>query len=399
MRRQCGATLTLTVVTLTALLGAAALAVDVGLLYGARRRAQDTADAAALAGGPLLPNVMQATAAANAIIGANNAASVTFVVKGITSPASVTQDDGTTAAVGAGNALVVQGYVDAPLAFGPVVGFQPSSQTGQANTFSVSAQAAVVLQNACGLPPGVGVAPFAVVGDDPNSPDTTAQYAAALLSTATNAQTPSANTYQSVTTSGGQAIVLRQNVWSNGTRVFAGNFDPVQFGGQGYASSINNTSGVALSDGQILSTQANATITLTQQYLGARLSPSNTQFRHDYTTYTDWFFGGHALPVDTSQPPVTDSNTGQTYSYHVDPHRQELTDAHVLIVPVVSQSVRNGTGPVTILAFAAFFVEQSYVNKNNNAIAQGRFVGLTLPSASGGACTGAGDRTSPRLVR
>ena len=83
----------------------------------------------------------------------------------------------------------------------------------------------------------------------------------------------------------------------------------------------------------------------------------------------------------------------------MDPHRQELTDGHVLIVPIISQSAKNGTGPVTILAFAAFFVEQTYANKNNNAIAQGRFIGLTLPTASGGTCAGAGDTTPPRLVR
>ena len=138
---------------------------------------------------------------------------------------------------------------------------------------------------------------------------------------------------------------LRQNVWSNGTLVFAGNFDPAQFGGsQGYSDSINSLSDVPLAAGQSLSTQASATISLTQQYLGARLSPSNTQFRHDYTTYTDWFFGSHSLPVDTSQPPVTDPNTGQTYSYHLDPHRQELTDAQVLIVPVISSPRRMGPG-------------------------------------------------------
>ena len=54
---------------------------------------------------------------------------------------------------------------------------------------------------------------------------------------------------------------------------------------------------------------------------------------------------------------------------------------------------------MTILAFAAFFVEQTYTNKNNNAIAQGRFIGLTLPTASSGTCAGAGDTTPPRLVR
>ena len=385
------------------MLGMAALAVDLGVIYGARGRAQAVADAAALAGGPLLPNTAQAAAAARQVIAANNTGGSAFLASSITSPASVTEDGGTTVTVGPGSALVVQGSVDAPLAFGPAVGYQPTSRTGTANTLSVAAQAAVVIGGVCGLPPGVGVAPFGVIGDDPNSPDPTARYVATLLSTAASAQTPRPQTYQPITTYGGQPLVLRMNVWSNGTLVLAGNFDPIQIGAHlTYQSSIYNVSDGALAAGQTLSTQANATISLTQSGLGARLSSSNTQFTHDDTAtpaYINWFFGNGSLPVDTSQPTVTDPNTGQTYAYHLDPHRQELTDGHILIVPVISQSSRNGTGPVTILAFAAFFVEQSYNNKNNNAIVQGRFIGLTLPSASGGVCAGAGDDTPPRLVQ
>ena len=73
MNRQRGATLVLTALALAALLGAAALATDLAVIYGARRRAQEVADAAALAGGQLLPNTARATAAATAIIAANNA--------------------------------------------------------------------------------------------------------------------------------------------------------------------------------------------------------------------------------------------------------------------------------------------------------------------------------------
>lgn len=403
-RRQRGATLVLTALLLTALLGAAALAVDVALMDAARRRAQDAADAAALAGGTLLPDTTQAEAAADQVIAANNAGGSGFTATSITSPATVTQDDGTTVTVGAGDSLVVQGSADAPLAFGPAVGFAPSSQAGKPNTFSASAQAAVVLENACGLPAGVGVAPFGVIGDDPNNADPTARYVATLLSTAANAQTPQPNTYQPTTTFGGQPLVLRLNVWnSHGTLVFAGNFDPLPLGGsQNYQSSISSLSSGPLTNGQSLTPLTTATISVTQTGLGARLSPSNTQFTHDYPTtpsYINWFFGNQNLPVDASQSPVTDPNTGQTYDYHVDPHRQELTDAHILLLPVISQSVKNGTEPVTILAFAAFFVEQTYTNTSNNAIAQGRFIGLTLPTADSGGCTGAGDRTPPRLVQ
>ena len=140
----------------------------------------------------------------------------------------MTQDDGTAVSVGAGDSLLVQGTTDAPLAFGPAVGYRPTSRTGAANTLSVPAQAAVVLGSACGLPPGMGIAPFGLIGDDPNNADPTARYVATLLSTAASAQTPQPKTYQPVTSSGGQPLVLRQNVWSNGKLVFAGNFDPLQ---------------------------------------------------------------------------------------------------------------------------------------------------------------------------
>lgn len=50
IRDQSGAALVLTLVMLTVLMGVAALAVDVGLLYSARGEAQRAADAAALAG-------------------------------------------------------------------------------------------------------------------------------------------------------------------------------------------------------------------------------------------------------------------------------------------------------------------------------------------------------------
>ena len=400
---QRGATLVLTALALTALLGAAALATDLAVIYGARRRAQAIADAAALAGAQLLPNTAQATAAARAIIAANTTGGGMFTATSVTSPATVTRDDGTTVSVGPGDSLMVQGTVDAPLAFGPAVGYQPASRTGMANTLSVPAEAAVVLGSACGLPAGVGVAPFGLIGDDPANADPTARYMATLLSTATNAQTPQPKAYQPVTSYGGQPLILRQNVWSGGKLVFAGNFDPLQMSaGTNYQNSIYALSAAPLASGQALSPVATATIGLTQSGLGARLSASNMQFTHDYTAtpaYINWFFGNQSLPVDTSQPSVTDPNTGQTYFYRVDPHRQELTDGHVLIVPIISQSTKNGTGPVTILAFAAFFVEQTYSNASNNAIAQGRFIGLSLPTVGGGTCAGAGDTTPPRLVR
>ena len=289
----------LTALALAALLGAAALATDLAVIYGARRRAQAIADAAALAGGQLLPNTAQATAAARAVIAANSTGGGAFTATSLTSPTVVTQDDGTTVSVGTGDSLLVQGTVDAPLAFGPAVGYQPTSSNGKANTLSVPAEAATVLGNACGLPPGLGVAPFGLIGDDPTNADPTARYVATLLSTAANAQTPSPKTYQPVTSYGGQPLVLRQNVWSGGKLVFAGNFDPLQMSaGQTYQSSIYSLSAGALTAGQALSPVATATISLTQSGVGARLSPSNTAVHARLYDHA----GLHQLVLRQSEP-------------------------------------------------------------------------------------------------
>lgn len=404
MRRQQGTTLVLTALMLSALLGIAALAVDQGVLFLARQRAQDIADAAALAGGSLLPDAAGATAAAAQIIAVNNHEGGLFLLTGLTTPTQVTRDDGTALTVSVGDALEVQGETDAPVAFGQAVGFVPQSQSGAPDRLSVPAEAAVVVQNACGLPAGVGLAPFGLIGDEPSSTDPTVRYVAALLSTATGTQTPSAGAYQPITRFGGQPIVLRQNIWSHGKLVAQGNFDPLLLeGNQGYAAGINHRCDAPLAAGQTLSPDSSATLRLTQTYLAARLSASNTQFTHTYSAtpaYMNWFFGASSLPLDLSKSPVADPNTGQTYFYHQDPHRQELTDAHLLLLPIISQSVKDGTEPVTVLAFAAFFVEQPYLPSNtNNAIAQGRFIGLFLPGANGGACTGAGVDTPAELVR
>ncbi len=54
--------------------------------------------------------------------------------------------------------------------------------------------------------------------------------------------------------------------------------------------------------------------------------------------------------------------------------------------------------PVTIIAFATFFVDQPYPpGLAGNGVALGRFIGLTVTNGSGGGCSGAGDKSLPRL--
>ncbi|HZP82059.1 MAG TPA: pilus assembly protein TadG-related protein, partial [Chthonomonadaceae bacterium] len=56
-----GAVLPIVLFALTALLGMAAVAIDLAAMYGARQRAQNVADAAALAGAKSLPDTSTAT--------------------------------------------------------------------------------------------------------------------------------------------------------------------------------------------------------------------------------------------------------------------------------------------------------------------------------------------------
>ena len=338
----------LVVFALTALLGVAALAVDLGLAQAARQRAQATADAAALAGAAT-PDTAAGSAAA--IVAANGSD-----YKGL---AVSTAADGS---------VTVSGYVNAPLAFAPAVGYAPSSRDGAANTLSVSATATARKPPACALPPGMPVAPFAVIGDDPQSADPAVQAVSALLS-GTKTLTPGA--YQPTSTQ----VVLKLNVWDqNSNLVQRGSFDPVLLSGKGgtYFDSIQKTTDGPLMAGQALQTPPLSydNVLYTRQYLAARLAPSNTQFTHRSATYDAWFGGA-----------------------------QEQTDGHLLLLPVVSQMMKDKPGSVSVLAFAAFWVDQPYpTGAAGNAVALGRFIGITVPSSTGGACAPAGTRAAPHLV-
>ena len=350
LKKQRGATLPLVVFLLTGLLGAAALAIDLSVMSLARQRAQAVADAAALAGAA---SPASASAAAS-VISANNALGQSF------SGASVT--------AGSGGAVTVQGSVNAPLSFAPAIGFAPRSSNGSANTVSVRAAATATLPSACSLPPGMPVAPFGLIGDDPANPDPAVAYVSALLS---GAKTLTPGAYQAA----GTQVMLNLNLWdTTGKLSVAGSFDPLMTSGTGagYQNTIRQLSDQPLSAGQALSTPPlpydNAG--LTQAGIAARLAPTNTQFTHLSATYDAWFNG-----------------------------KQEQTDAHLMLVPVISQSLKNRPGNVTILAFATFFISQPVQNASSNAIVYGRFIGFSVPGASGGACADAGVQTLPRLVQ
>ena len=68
-----------------------------------------------------------------------------------------------------------------------------------------------------------------------------------------------------------------------------------------------------------------------------------------------------------------------------------------MLIPVISQAVKNKPGNVTVIAFATFYISQPVQDTSSN-IVYGRFIGLTVPGASGGACTGIGTLASPHLT-
>ena len=357
-KTQKGAVLPLLAFCLVALLGMAALAVDVALMTLARQRAQNVADAAALAGAQSLVAGGLPSPAATQVVTANG----TF--------------SGTTVTTSAAGAVTVAGYVNATLAFAPAVGYAPRSNDGLANTLSVPASATAAT-NLCGAQAGSPVAPFGVIGDDPTNTDSTIAYVSALLS---GAKTAAPNVYQPTSTQ----VTLTLNGFDNtGALAVRGSFDPLMISAKGaaYFSTISQTSDQTLSAGQVIpsTTLAYDNTGFTRQYLAARMSGSNTAYSHKYATYDTWFAAGSpVIPTGGTVP-----------------------EDHLLILPIVSQSVKNKLAPVTILTFAVFFVDQPYPpGAVGNGIALGRIVSLTLPGGTSGPCSGTGSKASlPRLIQ
>ena len=337
----------------------AALAIDVGMMEWARQRAQNCADAAALAGGQAMSTASGASVAAGQVVGANNASGAVF--------------GNVTVTTVPGASVMVQGYVNAPLSFAPIVGYAPRSTDGAANTLSVPARATVTMQNVCSLPPGSPVAPFGLIGDDPANPDPAVAQVSALLS---GTKTLPPGVYQPAA---GQ-VTLKLDVWTMPSKlVQAGSFIPVNLSSTGtsYFDTVRMTTDQTLSANQTLlnAPPSSDNVALTRQYLAARLSPSNTVYSHSYSTYDAWFSGGGRELPDGIHPAD-----------------------HLLIVPVVAQSIKNQLAPVTIIAFAVFWVDQPYAQgTGGNGIALGRFIGLAAQGGVAGVCSGAGSETPPRL--
>ena len=353
-KSQRGATLLVVVFLLTGLLGMAALGIDLRLMTLARQKAQNVADAAALAGASVPGGEASAAMSVASANGTDFQAAATVV--------------------GPDGAVTVRGYVNAPLSFAPAVGYAPSSEDGAAGTVSVFAGATAAMQAVCSLPPGMPVAPFGLIGDDPASADPAAAYASALVS----GTKPLPKGYQPVSAQ----LTLKLNLWDGaGKLVGRGSFDPLLTSGTGatYFDTIRQTSDQTLAAGQGLTTPPLSydNAAQTRQQVAARLAPSNAAYSHAYSTYDSWVAAGSRLQPD-----------GVHYA------------DRLLLLPVVRQSVKDKPGGTTTLAFAVFFVDTPFpAGEATNAIVRGRFLGVTVPGASGGPCAGAGGRTPPRLLQ
>ena len=405
-RAHRGGTLIYVVVAMVMLMGMAAVAIDVSMMYSARRRAQSVADAAALAAGPLLPSLTAAQQQAQNVAAANSASGGAFTITGITfataaSP-TITLDDGTTATVAPNCAATVTGYINAPIGFGALLGYKPTSKDGKANTRSVSASATVMIDNVCSVPSGTGVVPIGIVADNPTSSDPTVAYISQLLTTASNSQAPLPNTYQTSC----RQVVLQTGQWSSGKLTgsangFVGNCGAIALGGSGtsaYCNAISTKTTQTCHVGDVISTTSGNVCSQTEQGISDRLSGCNATFTHNCDDYDSWFFGSCGYPIDYSIPAVQEGCS--THYFHQDPHRQELTDAHVMIVPLISQPGKNGKSGACVLAFGAFWLDVENCGYGNyNGAILGRFIGLTVPQSSGGGCVGAGSFIPPRLVK
>jgi Flp pilus assembly protein TadG len=349
--RKRGATLPLLLFLLIGLLGAAALAIDLSMMNAARQRAQVVADAAALAGAA---SPASAGVSANLVIAANNAVGTAFI--------------GASVRTASGGAVTVHGSVNAPLSFAPAVGYAPTGADGSANTLTVSASATAAMSAVCALPVGMPVAPFGLIGDDPANTDPAVAYVSALLS---GAKMLMPGAYQAASTQ----VMLRMNLWdTTGSLTAPGSFDPLLISGTGagYQSTILHLSDQPLSAGQALSTPALIydNTALTRAGIAARLAPSNMQFTHMATSYDAWYSAG-----------------------------QPQNDGHLMLIPVISQAVKNKMGNVSIIAFATFFISQTIPSQDaSNNIVYGRFLSLVVPGASGGICTSAGTLTPAHLI-
>jgi len=243
---------------------------------------------------------------------------------------------------------------------------------------STPVHATVVLVNANSAP---GVLPFGAVADQPDSSDPTLVYVAGLLN-----HPPAIGSYQ-------PDIVLHADTMNGSTISASGNFGALVLPGSSGSNDIRQElitpSSAWVTVGMNLGTETGNMQGPVQQGSTGRFDHNNGNFTHTFTSYDEWFFGrstdaaGH--PFDSYTVTLPD---GTTHTAYKDPQKQNKTDAHLGIIPLITNPDKNGSGTITVLGFGVFFIDDS-PGGGSHTITSGHFVGIQV-QASGIWDTGGG---------
>ena len=397
-KNQRGVAMVFLCVSIVALCAVAALAVDEGIIWMTRNKAQIVADSAALAAARDLSTSSPSTALIAANADAKNVATAYSSVGKIvlvsdptvTFPTSYTPDCGdinTTCkpvAYSSGSLAKVQVTVRAPAAFGAVVG-----QSG------VNVKATAYVQTV-GVSSYSSAVPWGLVADNnnPNTGDHSLDQDLIWLYDIYHNITPPDGTDPAIGVYQTHQITLKDIQMNGSTIQSDGNFGAIDLvnsnGGNDYRTNIGNNSSQNINIGDVISTLTGNKQGPTGQGIDDRLLSTNTAFDHYFSSYDDWFYGRSTYPaaIDPSTGrTLTDAATGHTI--YADPYRQDAHDARVVVVPLITTPGKNGSSSVTVLGFAVFFMES--IPNSNKGDVTGRFIGMNVDgSAPTGSGTGGG---------
>jgi len=397
-KHQRGVTFVFLTLSIVALCGVAALAVDEGLMWTARNKAQVVADAMALA----IERDLTASTDASVISAAQSSAATDAdniakayssngniqVVRNttdshyevITFPSTYSPDCGSGDTCTAqtltnnGQIATVSVTVKAPAAFGAVFG---------RSSVNVKAHATVITAPVGGYRNAVPWAPVASesnpnTGDSSLDADLLWLYDIAHGITPVDGKPTTPDVYQT------KEIILKATDMSGSTVQSPGNFGAVDLigasGGNDYRTNIGYNSSQDIEIGDTITLLTGNKVGPTQQGIDDRLSTNTTPsngMNHNFTNYDDWFYGRSTYPakLDKNGNPMVDATTGHTI--YNDPYIQDPHDARIAVLPLIRAPWKTGSASVTVIGFAVFFIEQKATGNSQNVVV-GRFVGMSL---------------------
>ena len=324
--KQRGIALVLLVILLFALLAVTSLVIDLGGLFLAKQRAQNDADAAALAGGRLLDGTSSSTSASQAeavsIVTANNTANPNWAVDSTTVefPTSVELPGGTVETVDLGSAISVRCEVPYTYKFARIFG----ADSGRAGA---EATAMLRIVDSLSYPFVPWCVPESRIFDDdfPNV---------------------------------GEQMTLKVTDHSaEDAFIGPGNFLCLDFGSGAntYKEYVegSNSEPFTLGIGDLVPPKPGNMPNLTQKYVQRRIN-SDDVFTNDDTAWDEWLATG-----------ATDGTYAET--------------PRIIVVPVIEDPDPFGgaSQDLVIAGFAAYFIESSAYDKDTGINVTGRFITAT----------------------